>query len=187
MDNVTSKSIIFSGYLNIVEYLVNNRFKRNLYAKTDINGDVCDYVVTGLVVNKKAGLAFFVKQSRPALYHLNDNTIIEAVAGNVDKGEDTTDAFIREVEEELNITLIKSEVSYIGDKYSSPGRMAEVCSFFIAHTENMPSSNRGGLAEENEDIEIITIGLDELRSFQSQDLKTQYLIEFYNRYVTTEY
>jgi len=95
--------------------------------------------------------------------------VLEIAAGMAD-GDETPEATIRrEVQEELGYDVDRLE--QIARIYPSPGANAEVITIFFAEVSNK-SGEGGGLEEENEKIELVTLTHEELISQQFEDAKT---------------
>lgn len=84
--------------------------------------------------------------------------LIESCAGLLD--HDNAEACIkRETQEETGYQI--STVKKIFEAYMSPGSVTELLHFFIAeYTKDMKVSEGGGLAHEQEDIEVLEISFD---------------------------
>ena len=88
-----------------------------------------------------------------------DGMLIETAAGLLDD-DSPEDAVRREVEEELGITV--GEVEHVFDVFMSPGSVTERLHFFAAPYDAADrTGDRGGLADEGEDIEVVELGFDE--------------------------
>lgn len=102
-----------------------------------------------------------VRQFRAGAFANGDPAfMLEIPAGLVDEGEIPAEAVVREAMEETGFAIEKAR--YICDVHASPGALTEKLSLFVA---SVSSANRtglgGGLAGEAEDIEVVTLGLDE--------------------------
>ena len=87
-----------------------------------------------------------------------DGMLLETAAGLLDD-ESPEDAVRREVEEELGVTV--GEVEHVFDVWMSPGSVTERLHFFAApYSAADRTGDRGGLAEEGEDIEVVELGFD---------------------------
>jgi nudix-type nucleoside diphosphatase (YffH/AdpP family) len=88
-----------------------------------------------------------------------DGMLLEAAAGLLDD-ESPEKAVRREVEEELGVSV--GEVEHVFDVWMSPGSVTERLHFFAApYTAADRTGDRGGVAEEGEDIEIVELDFDE--------------------------
>jgi len=84
--------------------------------------------------------------------------LVEACAGLLDK-DNPEDAIKREAEEETGYKL--REVRKIFEAYMSPGSVTEILYFFVAeYDRSMKVSEGGGVAEEQEDIEVLELPFD---------------------------
>jgi nudix-type nucleoside diphosphatase (YffH/AdpP family) len=87
-----------------------------------------------------------------------DGMLIEACAGLLDKDDPET-CIRRETEEETGFQV--THVQKIFEAYMSPGSVTEVLYFFIAEYEkDMKLHDGGGLAEEQEEIEVLELDFD---------------------------
>jgi nudix-type nucleoside diphosphatase (YffH/AdpP family) len=95
----------------------------------------------------------------PTFMNKNESgLLIEAIAGKVDD-DSPEDCVIRESEEEAGFHIKK--ITKIFESYMSPGSVTEILHFFIAeYDQSMKVSEGGGLASEQEDIEVLEIPLD---------------------------
>jgi len=87
-----------------------------------------------------------------------DGLLLETAAGLLDD-ESPEDAVRREVEEELGVTV--GAVEHVFDVWMSPGSVTERLHFFAAPYDAADrTGDRGGLADEGEDIEVVELGFD---------------------------
>ncbi|SNR57436.1 MULTISPECIES: NUDIX domain-containing protein [Hymenobacter] len=98
-----------------------------------------------------------------------EDELLEIAAGMVDGEEGPEAAIRREVYEELGYDVDRLE--QIARIYPSPGTSAEVITIFYAEVSRQPGEG-GGLAEENEKIEILTFSPEELKQARLADAKT---------------
>jgi nudix-type nucleoside diphosphatase (YffH/AdpP family) len=109
-----------------------------------------------------------------------DGMLIETAAGLLDDDDPVT-AIRREAEEETTVRV--DEVQHVFDVYMSPGSVTERLHFFAAaYDGSTRTGDRGGLAEEDEEIEIVEYALDEalsmIREGSIQDAKTIMLLQW---------
>jgi nudix-type nucleoside diphosphatase (YffH/AdpP family) len=107
-----------------------------------------------------------------------DGMLLETAAGLLDD-ESPEDAVRREVEEELGVTV--GELEHVFDVFMSPGSVTERLHFFAApYSAADRTGDRGGLAEEGEDIEVVELdfdaALDMIDDGQIADAKTVMLL-----------
>ena len=106
--------------------------------------------------------------------------LIEACAGLLDD-ENPEDCIIRETEEETGYKVTK--VQKIFEAYMSPGSVTELLHFYIAaYSKTMKVSNGGGITEEEENIEVLEIGMDQafkmISTGEIKDAKTIMLLQY---------
>jgi len=115
--------------------------------------------------------------------YLNENPdgmLIEVCAGVLDVP--SPEACVRrEVEEETGYRI--ANVKKIFEAYMSPGSVTELIHLFIAeYTPSMKISQGGGLAHEQENIEVLELDFEEaltlLNSGQIKDAKTIMLLQY---------
>jgi GDP-mannose pyrophosphatase NudK len=115
---------------------------------------------TILLYNKEQKTVILTKQFRLPSY-LNGNPtgmLIETCAGLLDK-DNPEDCIRRETEEETGYKI--TDVRKIFEAYMSPGSVTEILYFFVAeYSKEMKVHDGGGIAHEQEDIEVLEITLD---------------------------
>lgn len=95
--------------------------------------------------------------------------MLELAAGMIDGTEEPAEAIRREIHEELGY-----EVDYLEQivrMYPSPGASAETITVFYAEVSRKTGQG-GGLAEENERIEVVSFSWDNLLAQHFDDAKT---------------
>ena len=105
--------------------------------------------------------------------------LIEACAGLLDQ-DNPEDCIKRETEEETGYQI--SEVTKVFEAYMSPGSVTEIIHFFIAaYDKSMKIHHGGGLAHEEENIEVLEfpfeMALKMIDSGEIKDAKTIMLIQ----------
>ncbi|WP_312766985.1 GDP-mannose pyrophosphatase NudK [Epilithonimonas sp.] len=136
---------------------------------------------TILLYNKESKTVILTKQFRlPTYINGNeDGMMIEACAGLLDK-DNPEDCIRKETEEELGYEI--SDVKKVFEVYMSPGSVTEILYFFIAeYSKSMKVNDGGGLAEEQEEIEVLELDIDEalemIDSGEIKDAKTIMLLQ----------
>ena len=85
------------------------------------------------------------------------------MAGVIDEGETEVQALAREMQEELGYTPLETEK--IAAFFTAPGYSTEqVHLYYVEVDDNTKTSQGGGLAEENEDIQTISYTLSEIKT-----------------------
>jgi nudix-type nucleoside diphosphatase (YffH/AdpP family) len=106
--------------------------------------------------------------------------MIEACAGLLDK-DNAEDCIRKETEEETGYRIGK--VQKIFEAYMSPGSVTEILYFFVAEYDtNMKVSEGGGLAEEQENIEVLELDFKQavhmISTGEIKDGKTIMLLQY---------
>lgn len=135
-----------------------------------------------LLYNKEQQTVILTRQFRLPTY-INGNEsglLIEACAGLLDK-DNAEDCIKRETEEETGYKI--TEVRKIFEAYMSPGSVTEILYFFIAaYTNEMKIHEGGGLAHEQENIEVLELSIDQAMAMvdngEIKDGKTIMLLQY---------
>ena len=135
-----------------------------------------------LLYNKVSKKIILTEQFRMPTYINGNDTgmLIEACAGLLDK-DNPEDCIRKEAEEETGYQI--SAVEKIFEAYMSPGSVTEILYFFIAeYNQNMKVGDGGGLADEQENIEVLELDFEETYSMIKRDLikdgKTIMLLQY---------
>ncbi len=135
-----------------------------------------------LLYNKEKQTVILTKQFRMPTYvnGNEDGFMIEVCAGLLDD-DNPEDCIKKEVEEETGYKV--SNVKKVMEAYSSPGSVTEVLHYFIAeYSDAMKVSDGGGLASENEDIEVLEMpfleALQLIDNGQIKDAKSIILLQY---------
>src|SRR5580765_5902369 len=110
-----------------------------------------------LLYNQDNNTVILTRQFRlPSFVNGNESGyLIEACAGLLDK-DNPEEAVKRETEEETGYRV--GEVKKVFEAYMSPGSVSEILYFFIAeYSASMKVNEGGGVAQEQEDIEVLEI------------------------------
>ncbi len=137
---------------------------------------------TVLLYNATNKKVILTRQFRMPTY-LNgnqDGMMIEACAGLLDK-DNAEECIIRETEEETGYKI--SAVKKVFEVYMSPGAVTEIIHFFVAeYAKEMKINEGGGIAEEQENIEVLEIPFDVaiqmINSGEIKDAKTIMLLQY---------
>jgi len=135
-----------------------------------------------LLYNRAGGTVILTRQFRLPTYINGNETgmLIEACAGLLEK-ENAEETIKRETEEETGYQL--STVQKVMEAYMSPGSVTEILYFFVAeYSSNMKVSKGGGLAEEEEDIEVLEMSfvraVEMIKTGEIKDGKTIMLLQY---------
>jgi nudix-type nucleoside diphosphatase (YffH/AdpP family) len=110
----------------------------------------------------------------------SDGMLLETAAGLLDE-DDAETAIRREASEELGVEVGK--VTRVFDLWMSPGSVTERLHFFAApYTREQLTTDRAGLEEEGEEVEVVEIEFDEalamVRDGRIADAKTVLLLQW---------
>jgi nudix-type nucleoside diphosphatase (YffH/AdpP family) len=109
-----------------------------------------------LVLNTDSNKIILTRQFRYGAAPKTNEYLLEIVAGKVDEGEDHFTTAIRETEEEIGYRVKKDNLNYLVTCFSSPAYTSERYHIYFAMvTDNDKKSKGGGLANENESIELV--------------------------------
>ncbi len=135
-----------------------------------------------LLYNKEQRTVILTRQFRlPSFINGNPSgMLIEACAGLLDN-DNPEDCIRRETEEETGFKI--THVRKIFEAYMSPGSVTEILHFFVAEYNNeMKINDGGGIAHEQEDIEVMEISIDEanemIKTGEIKDAKTIMLLQY---------
>lgn len=137
---------------------------------------------TILLYNKTNQTVILTRQFRMPTY-LNGNEsgmMIEACAGLLDQ-DNAEDCIKRETEEETGYQV--KAVRKIFEVYMSPGSVTEIVHFFVGeYTKDMKVNDGGGVADEQENIEVLEFpfheAYDMITSGEIKDAKTIMLLQY---------
>jgi len=137
---------------------------------------------TILLYNKTNQTIILTRQFRMPTY-LNGNEsgmMIEACAGLLDQ-DNAEDCIKRETEEETGYQV--KAVRKIFEVYMSPCSVTEIVHFFVGdYTKDMKVNDGGGVADEQENIEVLEFPFDEaydiIASGEIKDAKTIMLLQY---------
>lgn len=137
---------------------------------------------TILLYNKEFKTVILTRQFRlPTFVNGNETgMLIEACAGLLDK-DNAEDCIKRETEEETGFKV--KDVRKIFEAYMSPGSVTEILHFFVAeYSSAMKVTEGGGLDHEEENIEVLEIGIDAalkmIETGEIKDGKTIMLLQY---------
>lgn len=135
-----------------------------------------------LLYNRTKGTVILTRQFRmPTFVNGNpDGMMIEVCAGLLDEHA-PEDCIRKETQEETGYTV--HEVRKVFEAYMSPGSVTEILHFFVAeYTPEMKTTAGGGLAEEQENIEVLELDFKVARQMMNsgeiRDAKTIMLLQY---------
>ena len=158
MAKIVDRSILYRGWTTLLRLTIED-------GGATFFREVEDHGVAAAVLpfDPERRMAVLVRLLRgPMLHSGGDGMSLEAPAGLVDSGsfEDTA---IREAQEETGLRL--RSVDHVATLWTAPGISTERMALFLAeYGVDDRLGAGGGLAEENENIEVVELGLDELWS-----------------------
>ena len=137
---------------------------------------------TILLYNRDTKTVILTRQFRLPTF-INGNPggmLIEACAGLLDK-DNPEDCIRRETEEETGYKI--TDVKKVYEAYMSPGSVTEMLYFFVAaYTSSMKVSEGGGVAHEQENIEVLELpfaqALQMMETGAIKDAKTIMLLQY---------
>ncbi|UAM99664.1 NUDIX domain-containing protein [Polaribacter litorisediminis] len=139
--------------------------------------------VAVLLYNQETKKVLLSKQFRIPIYvaGVNNGFSVEVCGGAIDQNESPEATVIRETKEEIGYTI--SELKKVSTVFLSPGLMKEQTHLFIAsYNEDSKIDNGGGLASENEEIEVLEIRFeDALKMIETAhiiDVRTIMLLQY---------
>ncbi len=119
--------------------------------------------VAAMVYHTSIQKFLFTRQFRYPTYSKGPGWLLEAVAGTIEAGEAPEVSLMREMEEELGYQVLTA--TPIQTFYVSPGGTSERIFLFYAEVnDTMQVSSGGGLAEENEDIEVVALTANQINT-----------------------
>ncbi|MEM9672929.1 MAG: GDP-mannose pyrophosphatase NudK [Cyclobacteriaceae bacterium] len=127
---------------------------------------------TILLYNQEKRTVILTRQFRlPTFVNGNETgLLIEACAGLLDN-DNPEDCIRKETEEETGYKI--SSVQKVFEAYMSPGSVTEILYFYIAaYTDTMKIHEGGGVADEQEEIEVLEMAFDQaLRMIETGEIK----------------
>ena len=137
---------------------------------------------TVLLYNRARGTVILTRQFRLPTY-INGNAdgmLVETCAGLLDR-DNPEDCIRREAEEETGFRI--NRVQKLFEAYMSPGSVTELLYFFVAeYSDEMKVSAGGGLAHEQENIEVLEVPFSEaiamIAAGEIKDGKTILLLQY---------
>jgi ADP-ribose pyrophosphatase len=159
---IKDRRVKYDGFLSIEELDVETRTGKIVQREVMQRPDA----VAALVYDTIREEYIFVSQFRPG----TGKEILEIVAGTLDKpGEDPELATKREILEEIG--YLTDTIEKISEFYVSPGGSTEKISVFYCEVSDQIADG-GGLAEEDEEIDLIYMDKTTVNGTSFEDAKT---------------
>jgi ADP-ribose pyrophosphatase len=165
---IIDRKTAYDGHFKIIKLTVSDgekTFEREVFERGN--------AVAALVLDTKKSAFVFVKQFRPA----TEGELVEVVAGMLDQEGDSPEATIRrEIGEEMGYAVDRLEP--IQDFYPSPGGSSEKIHLYYAEVSHKTGKG-GGLAEENESIELVEVPQAKLAAYKQEIKDAKSLVGIY--------
>jgi nudix-type nucleoside diphosphatase (YffH/AdpP family) len=161
MTEIENEQIVYNKKLVIEEAQLigenNKKFSRLRLIRED--------AAAVLVINTDSNKVILTKQFRYPVAAKASEEILEIVAGKLDEGEEPMAAALRETEEEIGYRIKPKNIKLLVSCFASPGYSSERFFIYTATvTDEDKVSKGGGLAAENEQIEIIELDVDKFKT-----------------------
>jgi nudix-type nucleoside diphosphatase (YffH/AdpP family) len=159
---IKSKRVLFDDFFKIQEVIF--RFLRfDGHMSRPVRRLVCERgdAVAALVFNRDTQKVLLINQFRCPTYEKGPGWIQEVVAGMLEANEQPEETLRREIVEEIGYKA--GDLTYIATFYLSPGGTSERIMLYYLEVGNADrTSSGGGLASEDEDIQLVELSLPEL-------------------------
>lgn len=180
--NNLSKIILSDNWYTLNKYSYDYQKPNGEWERQDREAYDRGNGATILLYNSTTRKIILTRQFRLPTY-VNDNAdgmLIESCAGLLD-ADNAEDCIRKEAEEETGYKI--QNVKKIFQAYMSPGSVTEILYFFVAeYSQNMKVSAGGGLAHEQENIEVLEYDFDTaysmIASGEIEDGKTIILLQY---------
>ncbi len=164
---ITNRKRVFNGHYKIDELTVQAPGGQQFTREQFIFG----HAVAALVFDTARQLYVLTRQFR----YGPEEEVLEIAAGMIDPGEAPETTVHREIHEELGYEV--DALTHIATVYSTPGASTETIAIYYAEVSRQTGPG-GGMAGENEHIEIITLDWDALIAEPFQDAKTLVAVQW---------
>lgn len=160
---ISDKKTVFKGFYEVTAVKVIDENNNKTIDREQFN--LFDSVAA-LVLDTKSNEVILVKQFRVGA----EKELVEIPAGKRDvQGEAVEETIKREIQEEIGYET--DELAQIACFYTTPGPVTEKMTLFFAKVSRQ-TNNGGGVADENENIEVIKIKKEVFLSTIFEDAKT---------------
>lgn len=175
---IINEKIVFNDSLKIEEGTIENlnkSYKRLRLKRQDASAVLVHNINTDEII--------LTKQFRYAVSDKINELLLEIVAGKIDGYDSPEQTALRETEEEVGYRIRPKNLKFILSCFPSPGYTSEQYHIYYAKVTNSDKvSEGGGLAKENEFIEIVSMHIDIfkdlIRKGAFMDAKTQLAGQF---------
>lgn len=180
---IIRKNKLFEGWSRVVEYVF--RYRDGAGRVSERSWEVCERPEASavLVFDRDAGKFVLVRQFRVPVYAMGegDGFFLEAAAGLIDEGETPEKAAMREAREETGYAV--DTLIPVRAIITAPGLLTEKVHCYAAIVEaSMRVGDGGGLDDEHEDIELVSLSPDEAMAMVEtgaiSDAKTVVLLQW---------
>lgn len=154
-----SRTTLWKGFVHLERLTLEQTMRNGDIVKLDREVHDHGKAAAVLLYDSKADSVILVRQFRPGAFFNGDPAfMLEIPAGLVDDNEEAITAAGREAQEETGYQV--KSIRHVLDMYGSPGALTEKVALFFAEIDLTDRlSEGGGLAEEHEDIEVLTFSL----------------------------
>ncbi|MFD1468684.1 NUDIX domain-containing protein [Hymenobacter caeli] len=164
---ITDRKRVFNGHYKIDELAVRAPNGQAFTREQFIFGNA----VAALVFDTARQLYVLTRQFR----YGPEQEVLEIAAGMIDPGEGPDATVRREIHEELGYEV--DALTPIATVFSTPGASTETIALYYAEVSRQTGPG-GGMAGENETIEIVTMDWDALVAEPFQDAKTLVAVQW---------
>lgn len=161
---VIAKEPLYQGYTRLDRY----RLRHDLYAGglgQEVSREILErgHAAALLLYDPKAEKAVMIEQFRPGAYAAGwQPWLLEIVAGIIEDGETAEDVCRREAEEEAGVTV--DDLFRVQGWLATPGVCTESIELWVGRADSTKAGGVHGLEHEGEDIRVVVLGLDDLRT-----------------------
>lgn len=164
---ITQRRRVFDGHFKINQLTIEQPGGQPVQREQFAPG----HAVAALVYHAQQQQYLLTKQFRAGA----EQELVEIAAGMIDEGESPETAVRREIREELGYEI--DQLTHIVRLWPSPGTSAETITVYYAEVSRQTGAG-GGLASENERLEILTFSREELLKQSLQDAKTLVAVQW---------
>lgn len=178
---LVSKETVWKRFIHLQTLVFDQRMPDGRVIRIDREVHDHGSAAAILLFDPKKDAVVLVRQFRPAAFVNGDPTfMLEVPAGLIDDDQ-PDEAIRREAMEETGYAV--EEVQYLFETYASPGTLTEKVALFYARINMEEKAGLGGgLDTEGEDIEVLSIPLDQafemISTSEITDAKTIILLQW---------